>query len=54
MPELSVKSVENICKNLDVDSLEQLRRDCLEAESKQFSPQLVKNKDESSNNNFLI
>ncbi|MBR3588281.1 MAG: hypothetical protein IKL16_01835 [Clostridia bacterium] len=53
-PELSVKSVENICKSLDVDGLEQLRRDCLEAESKHFTPQLVKSKEENSNNNFLI
>ena len=53
-PELSVKSVENICMSLDVDGLEQLRRDCLDAESKRFAPQLVKNKKENSNNNFMI
>lgn len=53
-PELSVKSVENICKSLDIDSLEQLRRDCLEAEQKHFTPQLAKREKENSNNNFII
>ncbi len=53
-PELSVKTVENICKSLDVDGLEQLRRDCLDAENRHLAPQLVKEKKESANNNFII
>lgn len=53
-PELSVKSVENICKSLDVDGLEQLRRDCLDAECRHLSPQLKKGEKTNANHNFMI
>lgn len=52
-PEISAKSVENICASLDIDGLETLRKDYMQAEKKAFKPQLV-SETYTSNDNFKI
>ncbi|MBP3330273.1 MAG: hypothetical protein J6L89_05505 [Clostridia bacterium] len=53
-PEISAKSVENICSSLDVDALEILRKDYLQAEKTKFRPQLSPKENESSIDGFKI
>lgn len=53
-PEMSVKSIDNICKSLDTDALETLRQDFIKADSCRMKPQLKKEENEFSNDNFKI
>lgn len=53
-PHISAKSIDSICRNLDTDELETLREDFLKAEKCRLSPQLVQEKNASSNDNFMI
>ncbi len=53
-PEISVKSVENICSSLSVDALETLRKDYLQAEKARFKPQLLPRENENSIDGFMI
>ncbi|MBE6784099.1 MAG: hypothetical protein E7536_08830 [Ruminococcaceae bacterium] len=53
-PQLSVKSIENICSSLDIDALENLRKDYLQAEKSTFRPQLSIKENESSIDGFKI
>lgn len=53
-PEISVKSVENICSSLSVDALEALRKDYLQAEKARIKPQLLPRENENSIDGFMI
>jgi len=53
-PEMSVKSIDNICRSLDTDALETLRQDFIKADSCRMKPQLKNEEKEFSNDNFRI
>lgn len=53
-PEMSIKSIDNICKSLDTDALETLRQDFIKADSCRLKPQLKKDETAISNDNFKI
>lgn len=53
-PEISIKSVENICSSLDIDALEILRKDYLKAEKTKLKPQLLPCDKENSIDGFMI
>lgn len=53
-PEMSIKSIDNICRSLDTDALETLRQDFIRAEGCRMKPQLRKEEKEFSNDNFRI
>ncbi len=53
-PEMSTKSLNNICSSLTLDALEDLREDYIKAERKKFTPQLIKKEPEVANDNFKI
>lgn len=53
-PEMSIKSIDNICKSLDTDALESLRQDFIKAEGCRLKPQLKSEEKEISNDNFRI
>lgn len=53
-PEMSIKSVSNICESLSIEALENLREDYMKAERKKFTPQLIKEEAKTSNDNFKI
>ncbi len=53
-PEMSVKSIDNICRSLDTDALETLRQDFIKADSCRMKPQLKNEEKEFSNDNFKI
>ncbi len=53
-PHISAESIDSICKKLDTDELETLREDLLKAEKCRLKPQLVQEKETSSNDNFMI
>ena len=53
-PEISVRSVENICSSLDIDALEILRKDYLRAERAKLKPQLSPCDKENSIDGFMI
>lgn len=53
-PEISVKSVENICSALSVNALEDLRKDYLKADKARIKPQLLPQENENSIDGFMI
>ena len=53
-PQISVKSIENICSALDIDALENLRKDYIQAEKSTFRPQLSIKESEQSIDGFKI
>ncbi len=53
-PEISMKSVKNICESLTVEALEELRCDYVAAESKKIKPQSILKKTAAANDNFKI
>lgn len=53
-PHISLKSIKNICASLNIDGLENLRKDYLSAEQKNFKPQLLADKSNVSIDGFKI
>lgn len=53
-PEMSAKSIDNICRSLDTDALEALRHDFIKADGCRLKPQLKKEETAISNDNFKI
>lgn len=53
-PEMSIKSIDSICKSLDTEALEALRQDFIRADACRLKPQLTKSEAQNSNDNFRI